>query len=83
MAYAENDLVEETSASGAPVARYSQGLNVDQPLVSITFSIALLCERGVISAMSADVDFDLGTVRVDPKKDGGFAFKNPESSVFS
>jgi RHS repeat-associated protein len=35
-AYDGNNLIEETNSSGAVVARYSQGLNIDEPL-------ALLC----------------------------------------
>lgn len=34
-AYDESDLVEETNASGTVVARYSQGLNIDQPLAML------------------------------------------------
>jgi RHS repeat-associated protein len=33
--YDGSDLVEETNASGAVVARYSQGLNVDEPLAML------------------------------------------------
>ena len=34
-AYDGSNLAEETNASGAPVARYAQGLNIDQPLAML------------------------------------------------
>jgi RHS repeat-associated protein len=35
LAYDGDNLVEETNASGAAVARYSQGLNIDEPLAML------------------------------------------------
>lgn len=34
-AYDDDNLIEETNSSGAVVARYSQGLNVDEPLAML------------------------------------------------
>ena len=34
-AYDGDNLVEETNSSGAAVARYSQGLNIDEPLAML------------------------------------------------
>ncbi len=34
-AYDGDNLVEETNAAGAAVARYSQGLNIDEPLAML------------------------------------------------
>jgi RHS repeat-associated protein len=33
--YDGNDLIEETNSSGTPVARYSDGLNIDEPLAML------------------------------------------------
>src|SRR6202030_2981895 len=37
-AYDGDNLIEETNASGAVVARYSQGLNIDEPLAMLRSS---------------------------------------------
>src|SRR5438309_1366363 len=39
-AYDGDNLVEETNSSGAAVARYSQGLNIDEPLAMLRSSTA-------------------------------------------
>ena len=40
-AYDGDNLVEETNASGAVVARYSQGLNIDEPFAMLRSSALL------------------------------------------
>jgi len=39
-----DNLIEETNSSGAVVARYSQGLNIDEPLAMLRSSTTSFCE---------------------------------------
>jgi len=41
-AYDTDNLIEETNAAGAVVARYSQGLNIDEPLAMLRSSATSL-----------------------------------------
>jgi hypothetical protein len=46
-AYDSNNLVEETNASGAVVARYAQGLNIDEPVAMLRASATSYYEHFV------------------------------------
>jgi uncharacterized protein RhaS with RHS repeats len=52
-AYDGDNLVEETNSSGAAVARYSQGLNIDEPLAMLRSSTTSFYQAdGLGSVMS-------------------------------
>jgi RHS repeat-associated protein len=51
-AYDGNNLIEETNASGAVVARYSQGLNIDEPLAMLRSSTTSFCHADGLGSVT-------------------------------
>src|SRR5579859_843511 len=52
-AYDGDNLVEETNSSGTAVARYSQGLNIDEPLAMLRSSVTSYYESDGIGSISS------------------------------
>jgi RHS repeat-associated protein len=52
-AYDGNNLIEETNASGAAVARYTQGLNIDEPLAMLRSSMTSYYEQDGLGSVTS------------------------------
>ena len=52
-AYDDNDLIEETNASGAAVARYTQGENIDEPLAMLRSGATSYYEQDDLASVTS------------------------------
>jgi hypothetical protein len=69
-AFDGDNLVEETNSSGTAVARYSQGLNIDEPLAMLRSSTTSFYDADRLASITSLTDGS-GTIVTEP-------FKGPE-----